>query len=140
MTILTALRAKKAADAARIASENTRARIFNLSNIIECTTAITSLEEAFRHSRMGSFALIPDRLMQAKKSIVLVKETAGYFTDEQRVELQAILTHISICLKISETIDVVKNCEKKITRLNYKISELIERIMHILAAMQNYQE
>lgn len=136
-TITTAVRAKKSADAARAASENTRSKISSINNIIECTTAISSLEEAFRHSRMGAYVLIPDRLLQAKKSIILVKESSNSITDKQSIELQSILSHISTCLRIFETINSEKDSNKNILKFNNKMQELIERIMHISAEMRN---
>jgi hypothetical protein len=136
VTTLAAVKAKNAANSAKEAADKTRSSILGVNNIIECTTAIASLEEAHRLVRLKAFALVPDRLMQAKKSVVLVKYSEQNLPNDEHKELQAILGQITVCEKISCEIDTKGEVERKIINLKDKISELIPRIMAILAKLE----
>ena len=136
VTILAAIKAKNAANAAKEASEMTKLSILGVNNIIECTTAVASLEEAHRLVRLKAFELVPDRLMQAKKSVVLVKNSEKNLQTEEHIELQAILGQITVCEKISSEIDERGEAGRKVMNLKDTISELIPRIMAILAKLE----
>ena len=108
ITIIFAERAKKAADAARDASRDTKSKIYNIEASLVLHECISDAENIIRRADVDNWDAVSDIVSRVRRNLIMVKSSVA---EESNVSaLEGVLVQMRI---LSDTADNARHGHKK---------------------------
>lgn len=136
-TIWIAIRSRRAAEAARAAAYDARARVARTDAITEFAGAIATIDEIKRLHREKAWAVLPDRYSALKKSLILVRTADPGLRDEHKARLQGAIQHLSNIERQVESALASDGGSPNVPKMNRILSGQVEVLTEVLAEIRN---
>jgi hypothetical protein len=121
----------------RKAAEDARDQIHLFENIVDFSTAITTLEEIKRLHRQGNaWPILPDRYANIRKLLIQLRSSTTRMNDEQKIVIQSALANLAEIEKQVERA-LADKTELKANRLNLIISSDVDGLLTVLNQLKN---
>ena len=137
VTILTLLRTKKAAVAARQAAEVTKAQLSRVNTITEFSSAIAIMDEIKRLHRARAWDLVPDRYSVLRRLLASIQTLNPDLTDEQKTILGGAVVQFRTMEHQVETARATNRfTELNLARFNRIVTEQLDELDRVMLSIR----
>lgn len=137
ITVIAALRAKKAAELARLAAETAKLHVFRLDLVAEVAAVIQLLDELKRLHRAKALDLLPDRYTSVRAKVVSIKESDVVTLENDQRSLQDVVTRIAAIQKALDRNQLVLDDAKQLAKFNESISLCSDSMLAFKERLRN---
>lgn len=136
ITIITAWLARRAALAAKAASEQTRRKLRFLDTIVDFQSAISALEDIKRLHREKAWAVLPEKYAATRRLLISLRDGEVELSDEEQSIVQGAVANLSDIERQIETSLARNTPPKGSERLNPIISGDSDALVALLQSLK----
>ena len=138
MTILTLLRTKTAAVAARQAAEGTKAQLSRVNTLGEFSSAIAMMDEIKRLHRARAWELVPDRYSMLRRLLASIQTLNPDLTEEQKTILSgaAVQFRTSWSIRLKPARAANRFTELNLARFNRIVTQQLDELDKVMLSIR----
>ena len=136
LTLLVALRAKRAAQAASVAVSELRDTLRKLHTVADLSAVMASMEEIKRLHRAAAWAVLPDRYAMLRRTLISIRTSNPALNEEHQASLQNAVQHLRDFEGKVERALASKGPTPDPARLNQIVSAQMDKLEDLLAAIK----